>query len=97
MLPEPTADSFASLLRLHHEQADEGVVGVVGDRRDTAHRCVVLPSEPDPLAIGVGIDLDVADSWSEILLTGQGRDHVEVGWGERPDLQHRQLGPSRPC
>ena len=92
MLPEPTADSFASVLRLHHEQADEGAVGVIRDCRDAAHRCVVLPSQPDPLAIGVGIDLDVADSWSEILLTGQGCDYVEVGWGEGSDLQHRQSG-----
>ena len=82
MLPEPTADPLAPMLRLYHEQANEGVVGVVGDRRDAAHRCFVLPSQPDPLAIGVGIDLDVADSWGEILLTGQSCDYVEVGWGE---------------
>ena len=92
MLPEPTAASFSSVLRLHHEQADEGAVGVIGDCRDAAHRCVVLPSQPDPLAIGVGIDLDVADPWCEILLTGHLGDDVEVEWGKRFDLQHRQSG-----
>ena len=46
--------------------------------------------QPDPLSVGVGIDLDVAHSWSKILFTGHLGDDVEIGWRERFDLQHRQ-------
>ena len=74
------------MLRFHHEQADEGVAGVVSDGGDAAHWHVVLPGQPDSLAIGVGIDLDVAHSWSEILFTGHACDEVEIARRERFDL-----------
>ena len=92
VLPEATANSLTPMLWLHHKQADEGVAGAVGDGGDAAHWHVVLPGQPDPLTVGVGVDLDVAHSWSEILFTGHLGDDVEIGWRERFDLQHRQSG-----
>jgi len=92
VLPEATANSLTPILWLHHKQADEGVAGAVGDGGDASHWHVVLPGQPDPLTVGVGVDLDVAHSWSEILFTGDSCDYIKIGWRERFDLQHRQSG-----
>ena len=78
MVPELSSDPFASVIGMHHEQSDEGVVGVVCHPSDAAHPFRALPGHPDDLVVGLGVDLDVANAWCEVFVTGQARDEVQI-------------------
>jgi len=85
--PELAAIALAPLLRLHQEQADESIGGVVTHTGDTADRATAEAAHPESLAIGMAIDGHVSDAGSEPFGPSPANHRRQVGFLQRADAQ----------
>ena len=75
------------MVGVHHKQTHEAVIRVVFHGSDASHGHIALPGQPYPLIRRVGINRDVPNARSKILLTCQLPDEVQVRLLKGSDLQ----------